>query len=1274
MASEQVKVWIAEAEALGYKDDDLRSYVMEAKKEKAVEEREERKAKRDHEKMMKELEDKQLYEQKANEQRRQLELEEVKLKHEIQKEEATLALRLKEQQSKVEITKQKLEMQEQFNVSAVLDNADDDDGNHILGGQQRPNRRYIPHLPKFDEKKDDMDSFLFRFEQHAHFMGWKKESWSNTLSTLLTGSGVDVFRCLGVQAMNYDVFKIELLKRYRCTQEGFRDRFRQARPENDEAFSSFVTRCKRLLERWMAMANVTPLTDDQSFVFILEQVSNACRRELVTHIKLWKPTTLEKLIEIGESYTDANKGKKLQKEEVPSSAFSVSQPTALRGGGFRGQGENARSNHRGGFRGQRGSFRGQRRDSFKEQSEGALTGQNGGAVRGQTRGSVRGQNRGSGIVCFRCGGKGHVVTKCPTPATNVAMKMSYVKFTNPLDDVLPKKHNDNFANVESGLLFEKGKVNNIPVSFVRDTGCQVVGVRASLVKKSQYLGENMTCKNFSGSQETFPLACIQIDTPYFTGDVVACVIQSPVADLILGNVGSEVQWRSVNPSNQFQNIQIHACTAAEATDDKPMIGDLNLCEGSLDGTPVSVLRDTGCTTAGVRGSLVKDSAYTGETVSCKTFGGKIETFKTAVVDVSTPFFQGLLTCCVLDNPCADLILGNIPGINAMPAACVVTRAQAAKQNRLPKPLACPQINIDVDKDKLRKLQTEEASFKKFFAYAQKGEVFSRKSKATVRFRLIDGILYRVFDNGETTTQLLVPTPLRDSVLLAAHDAPLAGHTGVRRTLRRILNSFFWPTVRKDATHYCKTCDICQKTTDKGRVRPVPLITIPSIEQPFKRVAIDLVGEIKPASASGHRYILTLVDMATRFPEAVPLKSIDSVTVAEALIAIFSRMGFPEQILSDNGSQFVSELMKQVFRLLAIRPVHTTPYHPQANGRVERFNGSLKKMLRRVSAERPKDWDRYIPSVLFAYREMPNESTGFSPFELMFGRAPRGPVDILKDVWTGQDVKEEDGKSVYQYVFDLQNKLAETCRLARENAEKSSQKYTFYHDQKARLRTFKVGDQVLVLLPDSHNKLLMKWLGPFRVISVRGPVNYLIAMDDRTCKVFHTNMLKLYETRTKPCLASTSVSNNGCKGATRSDVIADQKERSESVPAGNTTNSVGHVSVKACSDQKIEACSDHVMCMLPYSQCEDLELPTTAVAVIPDDSEDDVVHIPTLCTVQKETVSDVKFDPLLEPKQHEEFFSEMREFSDCLRDRPCTKTPVCCVGPCPCRNFVSGLKL
>ena len=162
----------------------------------------------------------------------------------------------------------------------------------------------------------------------------------------------------------------------------------------------------------------------------------------------------------------------------------------------------------------------------------------------------------------------------------------------------------------------------------------------------------------------------------------------------------------------------------------------------------------------------------------------------------------------------------------------------------------------------------------------------------------------------------------------------------------------------------------------------PLAKMPLIDTPFKRVAVDLVGLITPESERGHRYIFTFMDY-TRYPEAVPLKNIDTETVAEALLDMYSRLGIPEEVLSDQGTQFVSSCMQEVSRLQSINQQTTTPYHPICNGLVERFNGTLKKMLQRLCSKQPRQWHRFINPLMFAYREAPQEATGFFPFELLY---------------------------------------------------------------------------------------------------------------------------------------------------------------------------------------------------------------------------------------------------------------------------------------------------
>ena len=195
-----------------------------------------------------------------------------------------------------------------------------------------------------------------------------------------------------------------------------------------------------------------------------------------------------------------------------------------------------------------------------------------------------------------------------------------------------------------------------------------------------------------------------------------------------------------------------------------------------------------------------------------------------------------------------------------------------------------------------------------------------------------------------------------------------------------------------------------------------VVAMPINGEPFARVAIDLVGPL-PMSGRKHRWILTLVDCNTRYPEAIPMKGIDTIECAEELVNIFCRIGIPQEILSDGGSKFVSDLMREISRLLSVRQLQTTPYHAQCNGLVERWNGTLRRMIQKMAAEKPSDWDRYIPALLFSYREVAQASLGFSPFELVYGRSVRGPMSVLRDIWADEDINEQTN-TTYQYVLEL----------------------------------------------------------------------------------------------------------------------------------------------------------------------------------------------------------------------------------------------------------------
>ena len=230
-------------------------------------------------------------------------------------------------------------------------------------------------------------------------------------------------------------------------------------------------------------------------------------------------------------------------------------------------------------------------------------------------------------------------------------------------------------------------------------------------------------------------------------------------------------------------------------------------------------------------------------------------------------------------------------------------------------------------------------------------------------------------------QLVLPEKCRKIVLQLAHSVPVAGHLGITKTKDWIFQRYYWPGIFKDVASFCKTCVQCQKNRPQPPTR-AEMIAMPLMTQPFQRIAMDIIGPL-PHTQRGNRFILTICDYATRYPETLALSSIEAAHIARELISVFARMGVPKEISLDQGTNFMSALLEETYRLLQIKWIRTTPYHPQTDRLVEWFNGTLKSMLKKFVNKSGKDWDDYLPYLLFAYREVPQESTGFSPFDLLY---------------------------------------------------------------------------------------------------------------------------------------------------------------------------------------------------------------------------------------------------------------------------------------------------
>ncbi len=331
--------------------------------------------------------------------------------------------------------------------------------------------------------------------------------------------------------------------------------------------------------------------------------------------------------------------------------------------------------------------------------------------------------------------------------------------------------------------------------------------------------------------------------------------------------------------------------------------------------------------------------------------------------------------------------------------------------------------------------------------------------------------------------VVVPKEYRQQILELSHDK--LGHLGGEKVWTMIRRRFTWPNMKSDVYEHCQSCDTCQRHS-KYVPRRAPMVARPVITEPFESIAIDLVGPL-PKGKGGCEYVLTSVCLATRWPSAVALKSITAKAVAEALWSIFANTTIPDQILSDQGPQFMSSLMKELTTFIGVNHVKSSPYHPQTNGALERLHGTFKSVLKK-SIERKINWMQQFPFALFVLRQMPSTDHGLSPFELIYGSRSRTPLEAL---YYGLMEHEGEHLKVSPWVNNLTDRLQIVREEAAVATAKAIERRKTAYDRSSKLRAFNIGEKVRYRIPGMHGSLSESWDGPYVVQKKYRMVNYRI---------------------------------------------------------------------------------------------------------------------------------------------------------------------------------------
>uniref|UniRef100_A0A3B1JU25 Gypsy retrotransposon integrase-like protein 1 n=1 Tax=Astyanax mexicanus TaxID=7994 RepID=A0A3B1JU25_ASTMX len=305
----------------------------------------------------------------------------------------------------------------------------------------------------------------------------------------------------------------------------------------------------------------------------------------------------------------------------------------------------------------------------------------------------------------------------------------------------------------------------------------------------------------------------------------------------------------------------------------------------------------------------------------------------------------------------------------------------------------------------------------------------------------DGLLYRRWmmpEGGEEIIQLVLPRILQDDVFRMLHNDH--GHQGRERTYELIRRRCYWPGMSNDIQQRCQNCSQC--AVSKSNQPPVraPMGHLLA-SKPNQIVAIDFTT--LEQSGDGREHVLIMTDVFSKYTQAVPTRDQRASTVASVLVhEWFYRFGVPARLHSDQGRNFESAVIAQLCLLYGVQKTHTTPYRPQGNGQCERFNRTLHDLLRTLPTEQKRVWTRHLAQVVFAYNTTCHQTTGESPYFLMFGQVPRLPVDFLLAT-----VDEPSCGGVGDWVVEHQRTLAETYQKVRGRLEKAAEMRRTSHDQR-----------------------------------------------------------------------------------------------------------------------------------------------------------------------------------------------------------------------------------
>ena len=359
----------------------------------------------------------------------------------------------------------------------------------------------------------------------------------------------------------------------------------------------------------------------------------------------------------------------------------------------------------------------------------------------------------------------------------------------------------------------------------------------------------------------------------------------------------------------------------------------------------------------------------------------------------------------------------------------------------------------------------------------------------------DNVLFSTKRPGPRQAQyprILLPPAWQATVIDRCHQQ--TGHAKEAKTGSAIREAYVWPGMRRSIEHQLSFCGTCH--THRTRPEHVAHGRMPDPCYPHQYVGMDLIGPFT-RSERGHVYMFTLIDHLTGWADAFPISNKRGSTIADILNReYFPRYSPPEVLISDNGTEFVNAPVSDLCKTWGVERRTTTVYHPQSNGKVERFHRTFKGLIERLMSTNKSNWEGQLGPALAAYRTTVSTATGYSPFQALYGRRPRIPTTLATNPPLNPDVLQDDRIAI----------LDRTWRGARAALASEREINEKRQERKKLADPLSLGDAVILLKPGLPVTFKPRWSARWEVIRARHPVYWIRHLPSGEEKVFNREKL------------------------------------------------------------------------------------------------------------------------------------------------------------------------